>query len=132
MKVSKLKEPGRYSDGGGLHLLIDKTGHQRWVLRYSFHGKRHDMGLGPLREVGLSEARESALQARRNIREGKDPILSRRHNRETPLFGDYATELHNKIKSQWKNELSFPLITDPRILYFSTKMVRFCDGEEAF
>ena len=31
--VEAIKEPGRYADGDGLHLLVSKTGAKSWVLR---------------------------------------------------------------------------------------------------
>jgi hypothetical protein len=46
MRVSRLSAPGRFSDGGGLHLVIDKSGAKRWVLRTVVRGHRRDMGLG--------------------------------------------------------------------------------------
>jgi hypothetical protein len=67
--------PVRIGDGKGLHLLIKSnqgaTG--AWVLRYTFAGKRKDMGLGAYPAVSLAEARQAAEQARALIRGGTDP-----------------------------------------------------------
>ena len=46
MRVSKLSASGRYSDGSGLHLVIDKSGAKRWFLRTVVRGRRRDMRLG--------------------------------------------------------------------------------------
>lgn len=74
--------PVRIGDGGGLHLLV-KPGQPggAWVLRYSFGGRRRDMGLGPYPEVGLAEAREAAEAARRRLRAGADPLAAREAER---------------------------------------------------
>ena len=32
-RVLKLKEPGKYEDGGGLRLVVDRQLNKRWVLR---------------------------------------------------------------------------------------------------
>ena len=48
-RVRTLKDPGRYSDGGGLHLFIGKTGRKSWVLRITVDGRRRDIGLGDFR-----------------------------------------------------------------------------------
>ena len=47
-RVKVLQEPGRYSDGGGLHLYISKAGRKSWVLRITVDGRRRDIGLGGL------------------------------------------------------------------------------------
>ena len=44
--ISKLSAPGRYTDGNGLYLVIDRSGAKRWVLRTVVRGRRRDMGLG--------------------------------------------------------------------------------------
>ncbi|MEL6506882.1 MAG: integrase, partial [Pseudomonadota bacterium] len=37
------------------------------------------------------------------ILDGIDPLAHKRQTREIPYFGEYARELHAKIKHQWKN-----------------------------
>src|SRR5215210_7847164 len=68
--------PVRIGDGGGLHLLV-KPGQPggAWVLRFSFGGRRRDMGLGSYPEVGLAEARGAAEAHRRRLRAGSDPLV---------------------------------------------------------
>ena len=60
VRVRAIKEPGRYTDGNGLYLVVDRSGAKRWMLRTVVHGKRCDIGLGGLRLVSLAEAREAA------------------------------------------------------------------------
>ena len=42
--INQAKEPGRYADGNGLYLLVDKNGAKRWILRTFVHGRRTDVG----------------------------------------------------------------------------------------
>src|SRR2546423_13697743 len=57
---------GLHGDGGGLWFQVTPNGRGRsWVFRYSFNGKPHEMGVGSLNTVSLSEARERARECRR-------------------------------------------------------------------
>ena len=53
-RVKALKDPGRYSDGGGLHLFISKAGTKSWVQRITIDGRRRDIGLGGFTTVSLA------------------------------------------------------------------------------
>ncbi|HYA42605.1 MAG TPA: Arm DNA-binding domain-containing protein [Syntrophobacteraceae bacterium] len=76
--VQKAKKPGYYGGGEGLWLQISKSGGKSWVLRFTLRGKAREMGLGPLRTISLAEARAKALQHRKAVAEGRDPIQERR------------------------------------------------------
>ena len=58
-----LREPGRYSDGDGLHLFISRTGGKSWVHRVTIDGRRRDIGLGGYPTVSLAQARRSRCGA---------------------------------------------------------------------
>jgi integrase len=79
--VSRAKVPGYYPDGAGLYLQITATGAKSWVYRFMLAGKAREMGLGPLPDTSLSEARGKALEARKLRREGIDPIERRKATR---------------------------------------------------
>ena len=50
-KTVKYAKPGRHVDGGGLHLLVKKSGARSWVFRYMLKGKSRDLGfLGVLKQ----------------------------------------------------------------------------------
>jgi hypothetical protein len=76
-KVASLKESGRYSDGAGLNLQITPAGVKSWIFRYERGGKERWHGLGPVRDVSLAEARDTAQECRRLLRQGIDPIAHR-------------------------------------------------------
>jgi integrase len=84
-KVETLKQPGMYSDGGGLYLQVtegsDDTPRKSWLFRYAVAGRERQMGLGPLNDVPLAEARDRALAARELRRAGRDPITEREASR---------------------------------------------------
>lgn len=77
------KTPGLHAVGGvpGLYLSVTPTA-ASWILRYTFAGKRRDMGLGSRAEVGLGEARERAAAARRALRDGIDPLAAKHEQRQ--------------------------------------------------
>src|SRR3984885_14440423 len=67
-------KPGVYGDGAGLYLNVGPTGAASWLFRFMLNGKAREMGLGPLHTIGLAEAREGALAARKLRLDGIDPI----------------------------------------------------------
>ncbi|MBF0444630.1 MAG: DUF4102 domain-containing protein [Magnetococcales bacterium] len=71
MKVTKATKPGMYGDGGGLWLQL-KNGGKSWVFRFKspITKKARTLGLGPVRDFSLSEAREKAAACRKAIHEG--------------------------------------------------------------
>ena len=104
MQISKMSAPGRYADGGGLHLVIDKSGAKRWVLRTVVRGRRRDMGLGGVRTVSLAQARLTAQRYRAIARSGGDPLEERRReSKAIPTFEKAAITVHAGLEPSWKN-----------------------------
>ncbi|MBP2312981.1 integrase [Azospirillum soli] len=98
-------KPGRHADGNGLYLEVDPTGARRWLLRLTIQGKRRDIGLGSASLVTLAEAREMALDMRRQARNGGDPLADRRRaQRRAPSFEEAARACHDEHKASWKND----------------------------
>ena len=103
--VRNLREAGRYTDGGGLYLVVDPSGAKRWVQRIVVQGRRRDIGLGGATTVSLAEAREKALEIRKLARSGGDPIAERRAaQRHVPVFAEVIDAVHAEHKKSWKNE----------------------------
>ena len=97
--------PGRYGDSAskGLMLVVRDSGARSWVLRYQIGGRRRDMGLGPYPEVGLADAREKVLDARRLIkRDRKDP-LAERGRAKIKTFKEVAEALIESKRPGWRN-----------------------------
>jgi integrase len=78
LKVQREKRPGMQPDGYGLYLRISESGARSWVLRYTLHGRRHDIGLGSAHDVSLTQARERAHLARELKARGIDPLGAKR------------------------------------------------------
>jgi hypothetical protein len=76
-QVAKKDKPKLLCDGGGLRLVTPAEA-SRWVFRYQANGKRHDIGLGSLRNISLSEARDKAAELRRRRRDGEDLMADKR------------------------------------------------------
>jgi integrase len=93
---------GRHTDGRGLMLVVKPSGARSWVLRFQIAGRRRDMGLGSWPEVTLAMAREKALEARRAIAKGSDPLDEKRKAKEL-IFRDAALALIATKQSGWRN-----------------------------
>ena len=101
--VRNVSEPGKYFDGHGLFLRVDKDGGRFWVQRIVIRGKRREMGLGGASLVTLAEAREKALENRRMARAGGDPIQARREAEAVLRFEEAAHRVHELHKPTWRN-----------------------------
>jgi integrase len=120
-KVETVTAPGRHSDGNNLYLVVSEGGSRRWVCLYTFAGKKREMGLGSAMagHVTLADARRKALEARKLIADGIDPIAEKRAvaraNAAIPTFGEFADEYivahrpafkNAKHAAQWASTLS--------------------------
>lgn len=64
---------GRYTDGGGLQLLVKKRGARSRVFRFMLVGKSRDIGLGAASgpdAISLAGARDAAIDLRRLVQSG--------------------------------------------------------------
>lgn len=103
--ISKLlKTPGRYQDGDGLMLNVSAPGKGSWLLRVQHKGKRRDFGLGSAAGVGLAAARDKALEIRKLLAAGLDPVMERKKTQDAiPIFREAAVALHTEHAATWKN-----------------------------
>lgn len=101
--------PGKYADGAGLWLHKRDDGGAQWVLRYTMHGRRREMGLGTASQVSLKEVREVADKWRAVVRAGKDPIRERERKRREDarnlhLLEDIAKDAFDSRKAELKGD----------------------------
>ncbi len=102
--VTAITKPGRHGDGGGLYLVVDKSGAKRWVFLYRRDGTLREMGLGGLKAVTLARARELAGQARANLQAGVDPIAAKNNAPVVvPTFGEEADDFIVAMGPQFRN-----------------------------
>lgn len=111
LQVTKLTKPGLYSDGGGLTLQITATGSKSWLFRFMIGGKSFGMGLGPTHTVSLSEARQKALEARKLLIDGINPLAAKKQTRTATALADARMMSFDQCakayilahKASWKN-----------------------------
>ena len=101
-KVKAAQKPGRYADGNTLYLYVTPTGSKSWVQRLTVNGRRCDIGLGPWPVVTLAEARDVALDNRRLVRDGGDPLADKR-KAKVPTFRDATVATHEANKARWRS-----------------------------
>lgn len=101
--VRTVKEPGKYFDGHGLFLRVEKNGSKFWVQRITIRGKRSELGLGSPSLVSLAEARGKAIENRKLARSGGDPLQAKREAQEVPTFAEAAHKVHEIHKPTWRN-----------------------------
>ena len=81
-RFEAIKAPGRYSDWGGLYLVVGEGEARSWIMRIMQRGKRHDIGLGSAHFVTLAEARDAAEGIRKHAAKGGDVAAFVRQQRE--------------------------------------------------
>ena len=102
--VRTVTVPGKYFDGHGLFLKVDKTGARRWVQRINISGKRREMGLGSASLISLAEVREIAIENRKLARSGGDPLRNKREAEAVLTFEEAARKVHEIHRPSWKNK----------------------------
>lgn len=103
-RIKAIREPGRYTDGDGLILVVKPSGAQSWVLRVRIGGERRDIGLGSTKVLTLAEARTRASDLRREIARGIDPVAEKKKVVDAvPTFREAAVRVHEEHKASWKN-----------------------------
>lgn len=117
IQLRNLKPGGKkLMDGSIPGLMVEPTANSgvgKWTLRFQspITRKRRDMGLGRYPDVSLSEARELALDARKIIDAGLDPIEQRKQKRTAfeegvltvPTFEDAALQVYADLLPGWTN-----------------------------
>jgi len=103
--VKTVAQPGKYHDGKGtgLFLLVKDTGAKFWVQRITIRRKRRDLGLGSPPVVTLAEAREQALENKRLVRAGGDPLAEKKRARDILTFAEAARKTHAEFAPTLKN-----------------------------
>jgi integrase len=142
-KVESLKRIGYHADGGNLYLRVVSPTTKSWMFRFTFDGKRRDMGIGSYPEMSLEKARDRAHELRRIVKSGVDPIEQRKadqaakraeqNNAVTFAYcAEQYIESHRhgwknaKHAQQWANTLeqyAYPVIGDTLIKDVDTALI---------
>ena len=134
----KNAKPGRYADGGGLHLLVKDSGARSWVYRFMLGGKSRDVGLGAagLGGISLAAARDARDALRIKVKAGTDPLEERQRKAadaiaeaqiakvagitfksvsEIYMESNWDSWRNHKHRHQWKSTMAtyvYPVIGD--------------------
>jgi integrase len=105
-------KPRKVKDMGGMYVLVTPQGARLWRLSYRFQGKQKTLAMGSYPEVHLIEARERLNQAKRTLREGRDPghekkiAKLRQRVAADHTFGVIAEEWFERQKGRWAESYS--------------------------
>ena len=106
-KAKAADKPIKLADDRGLYLYVAPSGLRSWRLKYRHAGKEKKLTFGAYPEVSLAEARERRDEARRIIRDGRDPGAERRARAEAEapnpahLFEAVARDWHARNRRLW-------------------------------
>ena len=89
----------KLADSRGLHLHISASGHKSWRYKYRFERKERLLTLGAYPEISLADAREKRDEAKKILREGRDPRHAAKRGR---LVGaDDSGKSFEKVAREW-------------------------------
>ena len=93
-------EPSKLFDGGGLYLLIAKTG-KYWRYKYRLAGKENTFAIGVYPDVSLKQARDEHQRARDLVRKGIAPASDRK--REKLGLSNAHQNNFRRVAEEWFN-----------------------------
>ena len=143
--VEAIKEVGYHNCAQGLYLQVSKQGTKSWLYRYTspLTKTRREMGLGSFNFVSLAQARQYAMDGKRLVINGKDPIEERKKEQikvqlkqarnltfkeiAKACIAAKAPEWKNaKHAQQWNNTLeayAFPILGELPISDITTDLI---------
>ena len=111
--VENISVIGYHRCDPGLYLQVAKGGTKSWLFRFKspVTTKQREMGLGPLSLVSLAQARQAAIDCRRLVMQGLDPLSERERTRRVNLlkqtqiitFSEAAAQFITAKAPEWKN-----------------------------
>lgn len=97
------EKPVKLFDGGGLYLLVTKTG-KNWKLKYRYGGRECKLSLGAYPAVSLEMARRLRQEARVLLADGIDPMAARKSPADTsqaPTLEAVVREWYSVSAASW-------------------------------
>ena len=101
--VENVSEAGKYYDQHGLFLHVRPSGAKKWLQRYTFQGRRREIGLGSAKIVSVATARRNAHQNLVLVSEGIDPIEDKKRDSIIPQFEMAARKVYEDNRPTWRN-----------------------------
>jgi len=143
--VQTITQVGYHRCDAGLYLQVSKSGSKSWLFRFKspLTTKQREMGLGSLNTISMAQARELAVECRRLVLAGLDPIEERNKEKRTKIlqqartitFRDAAEQCIASKRPEWKNAkhsqqwtntlttYAFPVIGDLSLSELDTDLV---------
>ena len=90
VKFSGKAAGDKYTDGGGMYLLVKAAG-KYWRMDYTFQEKRKTLALGVYPEVGLAKARKRRDAARELLADRVDPNSAKKQEKAVKLAASANT-----------------------------------------
>jgi len=97
----------KLADSGGLYLFVTTKGYRSWRMKYRFAGKEKRLVFGPYPDVSLTEARDKRDEAKRLMRDHRDPAIEETKRRlaaaadHEATFESVARRWHAMHESRW-------------------------------
>ncbi len=96
-------------DGGGLYLLVRKSGSKLWQLKYRYLGKEKVLSIGAYPVISLADAREARTEAKKLLSADPpiDPMAQKEENKREAArnvensFKAIALEWHEQNTERW-------------------------------
>lgn len=95
---------GKYAVGNGLYFRISNEGTGFWIVRYTMHGKRHEISLGRYPDMSLADANSDTAILKSNIKKNIDPLAERQRADNTifktvdDLAEDWLKDCERRLK----------------------------------
>jgi integrase len=89
--VAGLRAPGKHRVSRNLYLQVTDAGARSWLFRFMRNGRPRWHGLGSFDLVSLAEARDKAIERRKMLRDGVDPIEHERGQKMQALLATAST-----------------------------------------
>ena len=102
-----LKRPYKLADGQGMYLLVNPDGGRYWRLKYRFGGREKLLALGPYPSVKIKEARDHRDDAKKALRDHRDPGAEKQARKRAAkiaganTFEAVAKEWHARARNAW-------------------------------
>ncbi|WP_108062645.1 tyrosine-type recombinase/integrase [Poseidonibacter lekithochrous] len=103
IKSAKSKDKDyKLFDGGGLFLLVAKTGGKRWRLKYRFNNKEKVIALGLYPSITLKDARAKRDEYKSLVANGIDPNEEKKKQKEDIKISEKKKEnTFYKVSQEW-------------------------------
>jgi integrase len=94
------------SEGNGFSVCVRPTGSKTWLYLYAIDGKRRKMNLGQYPDVTLETARGKFEDAKKQVKNGVDPLAVKEEiqdtRRKTPTMSELVTDYIQYQKDEGK------------------------------